>query len=245
MNPTPTPPDSDAPRAGTPHDAFSGARPGAVDSGRRRLFRGVGGGAGVLLAVSAKSALGQSTCRTPSAAMSGNTSPRPAAATPCVGGKAPGWWKVNKSAWATTGATFPTPANGVTVVECTAPNARPLALSDIGAPGTLLSTVFAGAPQVSLWWALHKPDDTIFGNKGQLLRHLAAAYLNAGAYQGSTGRYPLLQSDVVKMWNDTHMGGSFCPASMPSCKAPWNSTAVMSYISGLWEPYTETALCKA
>ena len=50
--------------------------PPPIDVSRRRLFRGAAGGVGVVLAVQAKTALGTGTCQSPSARMSGNTSPR-------------------------------------------------------------------------------------------------------------------------------------------------------------------------
>ena len=61
---------------------------------RRRLFRGVPAGIGVLLAVQAKTALGAGVCISPSAMMSGNASPRPGDGSVCSGGRSPGFWKV-------------------------------------------------------------------------------------------------------------------------------------------------------
>jgi hypothetical protein len=216
-----------------------------VNTGRRRLFRGVGGGAGVLMAVSAKSALGGTVCQSPSAAMSGNTSPRPGTGTTCSGGLSPGYWKVPEHAgsWPAAGGTYPTFDIGVVTCSTTL---KDIKTANITNPGTVLGNVFAGAPMVSMWYVLYNPNDPIFGTKGQLLRALSAAWLNAGYYSGSTALYPITKSQVVDMWNAVKMGGTYCPASMPNCSSPWTADQVKSYIEGMYDTNAPTVnVCKS
>ena len=220
-----------------------------VDTGRRRLFKGVGGGAGVLLAVSAKSALGATVCQSPSAAFSGNTSPRPGNTT-CSGGMSPGYWVVPQHAgnWTVAGGTFPS-FKGITLVSCST-NYSNIKNSDIdySKPCTMLSLVFPGAPKVAMWYALNSPTDTTtFGTQGQLLRHLSAAWLNAGYFNtinSPSQLYPISKQQVVDMWNAVKFGGTYCPTS--SCSNPWTAADIISYISNMYDiNSTPENMCKA
>jgi hypothetical protein len=214
---------------------------------RRRLVRGVAGGAGVLLSVHAKTALGSGTCKSPSAMMSGNTSPRPGNGTTCSGGRSPGFWKQpqKKNNWPSAGATFPT--FNVTVNEC-AQGMGNLALANIATQGTLLTSAgFAGAPTgVGLWAVLAFPNSF---TGGQLMRHLSAAWLNAGLFTSPTEKYPLTKQQVIDMWNATKSGGTYCPTSIVGgCGANgWSATQVINYISGMYDINAsgiEPDLCK-
>lgn len=198
---------------------------------RRKLFRGVPAGFGVLLAVQAKTALGATvTCQSPSAMMSGNTSPRPGGGTTCSGGLSPGYWKVPQhfGSWAPAGATYPTFKN--IVVECST-GMSGLTLSSIKTAGTLVTTVLPGAsvPVGTGIWAVLAFPGSFTG--GQLMRHLSAAWLNAG-YFGS--QYPLTRSQIQDMWAATMAGGTYCPVGV-TCTPPWTGTDVINYISGMYD----------
>lgn len=204
------------------------------DALRRKLFRGAYGGVGVLLAVQAKTALG-GTCQSPSAAMSGNTSPRPGQTTVCSGGRSPGFWKVPQkfSYWSSTGATPPTFKSGVQVDYCSS-GMQGLSLSDVETQGTLLTSIgFADAPANTGMWAV-----LAFPNQvgGQLLRHCAAAWLNAGYFALDAAKYPLTKQQVIDMWNATKSGGLYCPSGM-SCgpNQGWSASQVITYISGMYD----------
>lgn len=214
---------------------------------RRRLVRGVAGGAGVLLSVHARTALGGE-CKSPSAMMSGNTSPRPNSGITCSGGRSPGFWKQpqKRSNWPVAGAEFPT--FNVAVSEC-ASGLQNLTLANILTQGTTLdqigltgSTAPAGT---GIWAVLAFP--TSFAG-GQLMRHLSAAWLNAGLFKSASGQYPLTRVQIVDMWNATKGGGTYCPGSLVGgCTTGWNATQVISYISGMYDinaSGVEPDLCK-
>lgn len=224
-----------------------------VNAGRRRLFRGIGGGAGVLMAVSAKSALGGGVCQSPSGMMSGNTSPRPGTGTTCSGGLSPGYWVQPQHSpnWSTAGGVFPQ-FNG-TIVTCTT-SLNQVVFGDISNQGTTLQSVFTGwAPKgtyqggVSMWWAINAPNDAMFGGPGgvgQLLRHLSCAWLNAGYFQSASAKYPMTKSQVVDMWVQLNTKGSYCPGSL-SCSKPWTAADVITYISNMYDVNAPVAnLCK-
>lgn len=214
-----------------------------VDHGRRRLFRAAGGGAGVLMAVSAKSALGGGVCKSPSAMLSGNQSPRPGNGNSCSGGLSPGYWVQPQHSpnWATAGGVFPQ-FNG-NIVTCTT-SLNKVAFTDITSQGTTLQSIFTGwTPQgtgigaVSIWWAINSPNDAMFGGPGgvgQLLRHLSCAWLNAGYFTSSSAFYPLTKAQVVDMWTQLKTKGSYCPGSI-KCSTPWTATDVINYISGMYD----------
>ena len=206
----------------------------SLSMGRRRLFRGAGAGVGVLLTVHAKTALG-GVCKSPSAMMSGNTSPRPGDGSVCSGGRSPGFWKVPQKFqfWSVAGATPPT--FNVGVAEC-ATGLQNLTLSNVATPGTLLTNIgFVGAPAgVGIWAVLAFPNSF---TGGQLLRHLSAAWLNAGYFTSSTQRYPITRVQIVAMWNATKSGGLYCPGSMVGgCgTSGWTAAQVIAYIEGMYD----------
>lgn len=201
---------------------------------RRRLFRGAAGGAGVLLTVHAKTALG-GVCKSPSAMMSGNTSPRPGNGSVCSGGRSPGFWKVPQKFqyWAPAGATPPTFTTGV--VEC-ASGMQNLALANIATQGTLLTSAgFTGAPAgVGIWAVLAFPNSF---TGGQLMRHLSAAWLNAGYFTSTTQLYPITRTQIIDMWNATKTGGLYCPGSVVGgCgTSGWTAAQVIAYIDGMYD----------
>lgn len=223
-----------------PHIAVDATAP--VNAGRRRLFRTAGGGAGVLLAVSAKSALGAAVCKSPSAMMSGNTSPRPGNGTTCSGGLSPGYWvqPQHSPSWATAGATYPQ-FNGK-IVTCTT-SLNKVSFTDITNHGTTLQSIFTGwtpvgyAGGVSIWWAINAPNDAMFGGPsgvGQLLRHLSCAWLNAGYFLMAASKYPMTKDQVVDMWLQLKSTGVYCPGSL-KCTKPWTAADVIAYISNMYD----------
>ena len=216
---------------------------------RRRLFKGVAGGTGVLLAVHAKTALGAGACRSPSAMMSGNTSPRPRGGITCSGGRSPGFWKVPQhfDYWSKAGATKPTFKPGVVVKECVK-GMQNLKLNDLATTGTLLTDIpFIGAPaDAGIWAVMAFPNS--FSGGGQLMRHLSAAWLNAGYFDGDAAKYPITKQQVIDMWIATRSGGLYCPGTSGDCRTSgWTAEQVISYISGMYDINSgiESDLCKA
>lgn len=217
------------------------------DPGRRRLFRGAAGGGAVLLATQARTALGQTACESPSANFSGNASPAQAPL-PCTGGRSPGFWKQPQhfGYW---GSVVPATTRKA-LVPCSS-GLKNVNISDITVHGTTLWDLgFSNAPSSSKAdrnGTIHPPGVwavLVFPEKypgGQLMRHLAAAWLNAGYY----GDYPISKPEILKMWRDTAAGGAYCPASMPSCTG-WTADEVCYYIAGLWDNYgaDDSNLCK-
>ena len=200
---------------------------------RRRLFKGAAGSAGVLLSVHAKTALGAGVCRSPSAIMSGNTSPRPNSGVTCSGGRSPGFWKVPQkfNYWATAGAVPPT--FNVAVNEC-ATGMQNLTPANIATQGTLIDPIFPGAPSNTGIWAVMAFPNSFSG--GQLMRHLSAAWLNAGYFTAAATRYPLTRLQILDMWNATKGGGLYCPGTIGGCgTSGWTSAQVISYISGMYD----------
>lgn len=211
-----------------------------VSRSRRRWVSGIASGTGVLLAVQAKTALGTTVCQSPSAAISGNTSPRPGG-TPsnCSGGRSPGFWKQPQhfGYWvAVTPATFKVP------VQSCAPGMQGLTAGDIKTHGTLVSSILPGATVpagTGVWAVLAFP--TSFTN-GQLMRHLLSAWLNAGYFPG----YPLTKAQIVAMWNAVQGGGTYCPTNMSCGLKGWGADQIITYIEGLYDfnAELETNLCK-
>lgn len=175
--------------------------------------------------------------------MSGNASPKPTNTT-CSGGLSPGYWMQPQHSpnWGQVPAVFPQ-FNG-TIVDCsTSLNLQKVAFTDITNQGTTLQSVFTGwAPigtyqgPVSMWWVINAPNDAMFGGPsgvGQLLRHLSAAWLNAGYFRTSSAQYPLTQAQVVDMWKQLSTTGTYCP--MQTCSKPWSAADVINYISGMYD----------
>lgn len=219
------------------------AQPTTPNPSRRRLFKGVAGGTGVLLSVHAKTALGTGICKSPSQIFSGNTSPRPDTGISCSGGRSPGYWVQPQhfGSWGAAGAVPPTfnPA----LQEC-ASGVGGLALSAIATTGTTWAEVFVGlaVPQpkngvtviqpLPLWAVIYSPND--FTGPSQLARHLACAWLNAKLYQGNSAQYPLTPGQVVDMWKQITTQGSYCPANT-TCSAPWSADQVKAYIENMYD----------
>lgn len=211
------------------------------DSGRRRLVTGAVGGGGVLLTVYARTALGATICRSPSAMISGNTSPRPSDNLPCSGGRSPGFWKQPQKFqyWPAGGAVPPT--FNVQVVECMS-GLGDLTLSNIATPGTLVTTVLPGAnvpPNTGIWAVLFSPNSFV---AGQLMRHLISAWLNAGLFSD----YPITKQQVQDMWAATANGGTYCPTGITCNGNGMNAQDVIDYISGMYDFNAELTndLCK-
>lgn len=220
----------------TPHHADSAAVLPDADVRkvvtRRRFMAGASGATGVLLAVQAKTALGQAVCQSPSAMVSGNQSPRPDEGPgSCGGGYSPGYWKQPQKFGSWVNAVPPTFV-GQTSNYC--PNITGQGnLPPIQAPGTLASAILAGAPDVSMWLILADPNS--YNPDGQLKRHLLAAWLNFG-YLGSA--YPISGSDIQQMWLGTRNGGSsYYPNG---ATVGWTAQDVIAYISGMYDLFMES-----
>lgn len=212
--------------------AVPGEAPVSMAGGRRRRLLGAAaGGVGVFLAVQARSALGQNLVQSPSAMMSGNTSPGQGNPTPLSGGFSPGFWKQPQhfSEWSNAGAVPPTFKQAVS--ECKN-GQKGLSAANIVSPGTLVSVVFPGAPagpDVGLWEVLASPKD--FGAAGQLMRHLSAAWLNAGAVPN----YPMTQAQVRDMWSQLATGGVYCPPGIDCHGGGMTPDEVVNYIEGMYD----------
>ncbi len=205
---------------------------------RRRLLTAAGGG--VLLSVKANTALGSKICQSPSAMMSGNTSPRPDNGN-CTGGRSPGFWAQPQTFlhWRAAGG-LPPAFNGQ-VVDCTTGLGK-LTLADITDRGTLINDVFPGAVSndYGMWAVIAFPNEESFGENRQLLRHLSAAWLNAGYFEF----YPMTQSQVKNMWLDLRYGGLYCPTG--NCNGGgWTAAQVIAYIEGMYDFNADVPnLCK-
>ena len=119
--------------------------------------------------------------------------------------------------------------------------------SDITSPGTLVSTVLPGASvpvKTGIWQVLAFPKDF---QGGQLMRHLIAAWLNAGYFSASSEKYPLSKQQVVEMWNAVKSGGVYCPSSIGSCGSKgMNASDVVRYIESMYDVNSaiEADICK-
>ena len=223
------------------------AEEGFIANSRRRLLGGAAGGMGVLMAVQAKTALGQMACQSPSAAISGNTSPRPGQPAPCSGGRSPGFWKVPQHFTYWNNLSPPKFSKAVSIDPCLQGMGNLLKYPEvkqyIEIQSSAASAIFPGASSdpSSAWLILAFPND--FGD-GELLRKLIAAYLNSMYF----GDYPLTSAQVIAIWNDLRSTGLYCPSGM-SC-APgtaWTAAQVTAYIEGLYDSYSsyvENDLCK-
>lgn len=232
---------------------------------RRRLLRSTTAGAGILLSMQAKTALGTAVCKSPSAMISGNTSPRPGDGTVCSGGRSPGFWKQPQhfAHWGPSGLNPPTFKVAVEACMTGLGNISPCDLLTIG---STISSVFPDAPggDKGIWevlvWPTNYPKVTKtlttcsasgvqdpFNGQGQLLRHLSCAYLNAG-YFGTSGQdYPLTMDQVVDMWNQVKNGGTYCPKGMTCAPEKEMSAAqIIAYIEGLYDINADVAndICK-
>lgn len=233
---------------------------------RRRLLTVSTAGAGVFLAMQAKTALGTTACQSPSAQISGAHSPRPGDGQICSGGRSPGFWKTPQhfSYWAASGLIAPTFSVAVEVCMKGLGDITPCNISNIG---TTIETIFPGAPggTKGIWEALAWPtqypnvsrttsgctqisgNTDVFGGKGQLIRHLACAYLNAGYFNSANQDYPLTKKQVKDIWAAVGFGGLYCPDGMTcSSSNAWDASKVIAYIQGLYgiNAEVEGDLCK-
>ncbi|MFC5769713.1 hypothetical protein [Thauera sinica] len=203
------------------------------------MVTGVTGGVGVLLAVQAKTALGTTVCQSPSAMVSGNASPSPNQA-PCSGGRSPGFWKVPQhfGHWPIAGAQYPTFSDNIGV--CGSSGMKGLnkysdVVSKILTPGTLIQTLFPGAPVpagAGIWAVLAFPEDSAFNSTGygQFMRHLASAWLNAGYFAD----YPISRQRITEMWNAIYpSNGVYYPSGNNS--GGMDKNQLIAYISGMYD----------
>lgn len=224
--------------------------------GRRRLVVGVTGGVGVLLAVQAKTALGNTVCQSPSAMMSGNASPNPNPP-PCSGGRSPGFWKVPKhfAYWPLAGATYPIFTQGIG--ECGSGGLKGLNDYDkvkdlVINPGTLVRDLFPGAlvpgpaqgfPETGIWAVMAFPTYSGFNadGNGQFIRHLSAAWLNAGTFPD----YPLTRPQIRAMWESAGSGGLYYPNGGSGTSGGMSRQDIIDYIDGMYDfnAELEPALC--
>lgn len=208
----------------------------------RRRFIGAAGGVGVLLTVQAKTALGAGICQSPSAAVSGNTSPRPDDQT-CSLGRSPGFWKQPQKFpyWFDAGAV--PPEFTVPVGECLIGQSE-VPLDAIKTPGTLVESVLPGSnapPNTGCWAVLAYPNN--FGSQGQLMRHLIAAWLNAGIFPD----YPISRAVVLDMWLAVKNGGIYCPSNVACDDSNGlNADEIKDYIESMYDdPPVEKKVCVA
>lgn len=242
--------------------APSGEAAGVTLPRRRRLLTGTTAGAGVLLAMQAKTALGTGvTCQSPSAMISGNHSPRTGNGHQCSGGRSPGFWVNPQHFPYWMGISYPTFNNGIVVCSSGTGNVSPC---DISAPGTTIGSIFTGAPngQLSVWEVLQWPTNyptysganctgtktmtDKFNGKGQLLRHLSSAYLNAMYFSSTSQDYPLSTLQIVAMWDAVKDGGTYCPAGMVCNGNAMSAAQIIAYIEGMYDINSAVPnLCKA
>lgn len=229
----------------------------SVRISRRRLVRGAAGGVGVMMAVSAKTALGTNICQSPSAMVSGNTSPEQGAPPPCSGGRSPGFWRNPQHFNAWIGATPPTLRNvklcptglgGMTPANiCTQGTT---AFEVWGAAATNHLASYSGTAQGSvecgsggpftinpeewgLWGILAFPKNAGI-NEGDLLWHLCAAYLNSLAFED----YALTTAQVIDAGMALLNNQNWCPdaISEEACgERAFTPSSFVSYISGMYD----------
>lgn len=233
---------------------------GVNQARRRRLLTGTAAGAGVFLAMQAKTALGVTKCQSPSAMISGNQSPRPGDGHVCSGGRSPGFWVQPQHFPYWIGLSYPTFSSGITVCSTGLGNVSPC---DIVNKGTLVGSLFAGAPGATkgIWevimWPTNYPTYTganctgtknntdVFGGKGQLLRHLSCAYLNAAYFGSASQDYPITTQQVIDMWNAVKNGGLYCPTGMTCGGGGMSADQIIAYISGMYDINEDVPnLCK-
>lgn len=213
---------------------------------RRRLLSGAAGGMGVLMAVQAKTALGGMVCQSPSAAMSGNTSPGHGQPAPCSGGRSPGFWKQPQKFAYWVHWVPPTFKSYVTLLDCSVSGVSALSVDDIKTPGALVWEVLPGASvpagtSPSIWAILAFP--TQYGANGQLMRHLIAASLNAYYFAD----YALKPGQIAEIWTQLTTQGFYCPTGTTCAPGTgWSAAQVISYISGMYDinSLIDNELCK-
>lgn len=217
-----------------------------VDPRRRRLLTGTAAGAGVFLSVQAKTALGAAICQSPSVMVSGNQSTHPADNTNCWGGRSPGFWKQPGNFGNWRGVTPPTFFSSAHITDCN--GLKNVSPCDLETRGTLLTEIFSGAPaNFGVWevlvWPTNYPTSTgvltaacttsgssdVFAGKGQLLRALFCAYLNAGAQSS----YPITRTQIIAMWDAVKGGGVYYPNG--NSAAGLTADGILNYIEGMYD----------
>jgi hypothetical protein len=214
---------------------------------RRRLLTGTAAGAGVVLAMQAKTALGSTgVCQSPSAQVSGNLSHHPHDNGTCWGGRSPGFWKKPASFGYWVGLLKPTFKSGTNISDCQ--GISDVTPCDIATRGTMLNAFPFNAPyNYGVWevlvWPTNYPTSTgvgttlcqttggnadVFGGQGQLLRHLVCAYLNAN----SGFAYPIKADQVIAMWNAVKNGGTYDPNGTGQ---GMTANDIILYISGMYD----------
>lgn len=122
--------------------------------------------------------------------------------------------------------------------------------------GSRIDSVFTGAPggDKGIWEVLAWPTNypkierrgtscrkltgsiDAFGGQGQLLRHLACAYLNAAYFNSVSQDYPLSQAQVIEMWQAVKGGGIYCPTGMTCANGTgMSATQIITYIQNLYD----------
>lgn len=207
---------------------------------RRRLFQGVAGSTGVLLAVHAKTALGTGICQSPSGRMSGNQSPRPGSGVTCNAGDHPNTCIAPGSSfshWPTTcgkpsfkSDTVNTSKGNLTFATSKPTGYRDVALADMAGEGLLLSSVVSGAPSIGLWRAM-STQAPLVGSNRVLLAYLCAAWINGQKYSAASGRFPISDIEIKRMAEMSINGQFYCPSSLLNCgTAAWTPAQVLSYL---------------
>jgi len=153
----------------------------------------------------------------------------------CFGGRSPGYWKQQQHFNSWVGTIPPTFNANV--------NEDSLKWEDysssISNPGTLLNEVFTGAKlkgvadapiSISFWGAFLFKQEI---DDGDLLFHLAAAWLNAGLTPPPETQYPLTRFEVQKMWVERT---SYCPTNVTcSSTSRWGKQEIIDYIEGMYD----------
>jgi hypothetical protein len=215
-----------------------------VRLGRRKLLTGTAAGAGVFLAMQAKTALGTTSCQSPSAMISGNTSPRPGDGTTCSGGRSPGFWKVPQHFPHWKILRYPTFKSGIVACSAGLGNVSPSDINDPGTPLSYLGTCPGSTRGV--WEVLAWPTLAVWEGKGQLMRALVCAYLNAAYFTSASEKYPLTTQQVKDMWNATVGGGTYCPAGISCGTNAMTASQIIDYIQGMYGINSDVVnLCKA
>lgn len=202
---------------------------------RRRFIGATAGGVGVLLAVQARSALGQISCLSPSAMVSGNLSHHAGEAV-CSAGLSPTDWKlqINVSNWGKVSA--PTFKRSVTLLDVdasaykTGQDVSKNPRSVMESVGTLVSAVLPDSDVPSstgIWEFLAFPQNYATLYDCELMRHLIAAWINTNLLPD----YPIKTWHIQEMWQSLRRGGTYCPSSL-ACTGTMGLTAseVIGYI---------------
>lgn len=193
---------------------------------RRRLLGAAGGGVGVLLAVQAKTALGQTVCTSMSGQMSGNTSPHSNHEVPCASGRSPGFWRQPQhfSAWVNV---IPPELGGGMPLVCESGQGN-IDPSTFATRGTSANSILPGAvgdDAIGVWEVLAFP--SVYDS---LVRHLLTAWLNAQAIPN----YPLTPQQIGDIWTQLGSGGTYCPPNITCDNGGMTRVDVVVYIESTY-----------